>query len=80
MEIFPFYCANSNAMYFFVVANNNKFVVRSGFETKWLSFPVLIPCETCLTHRVGVLGTFMFKVLSKQSIIPVFTLMDHGEK
>lgn len=49
MEIFPFYCANSNAMYFFVVANNNnnKFVVRSCFETKWLSFPVLIPCETC---------------------------------
>lgn len=47
MEIFPFYCANSNAMYFFVVTNNNKFVVRSGFETKWLSFPVLIPCETC---------------------------------
>lgn len=79
MEIFPFYCANSNAMCFFMVANN-KFVVRSGFETKWLPFPVLIPCETCLTHHVGFLGTFMFKVLSKQSIIPVFALMDHGAK
>lgn len=62
MEIFPFYYANSNAMYFFVVANNNEFVVRSSFETKWLSFPALIPCETCLTHHVGFLGTFMFKV------------------
>lgn len=67
-------------MYFFVVDNNNKFIVRFGFETKWLSFPLLIPSETCLTHHAGFLGTFMFKVLSKQSIIPVFTLMDHGEK
>lgn len=40
----------------------------------------LIPPETHLTFYAWFLEMFMFKVLSKQSIILVFYLMDHREK